>query len=158
MRELQDVLGNECVKCIHSDQEPEVNRDIIDMAVSGRINILFISPERINNKYWMDAFPKINISLVVIDEAHCISMWGHDFRPDYQKIGNFIAQIPHSNFSVLAMTATAPELVEKDIKKQMLLTHDQFTSIRGDLCRPNLHLDVVKVCNEEEKLVWLALG
>lgn len=137
--------------CIHSEQPSEMNAKIINAAINGRIKILYIAPERQNSTIWMKAAKKINISMVAIDEAHCISMWGHDFRPAFQSIIKLINLLP-SDTPVLAATATATKIVEEDIAAQI---KGDISILRGTLIRPNLKLFVIKVDSEDEKLIWL---
>jgi len=139
-------------ECINSEQEPDVNTEILEKAKNGRIKILYIAPERQENREWLDAVREMEISMVVVDEAHCISVWGHDFRSAFRRIVNLVKQLPQ-NFPVLATTATATERVAKDIQNQI---GDNASLIRGDLLRDNFQLSVVKINNEESKMAWLA--
>ncbi len=138
-------------KCINSEQSPEENSEIIEEAIQGRIKILYIAPERQENKEWIDATRQMNLSMVVIDEAHCVSVWGHDFRPSFRRIINLVNLLP-KNFPVLATTATATKRVEKDILQQV---SGGMLSLRGNLLRENFKLKVIKVKSEDEKLAWL---
>jgi len=97
-------------------------------------------------------YQEMKLSMVVIDEAHCISVWGHDFRPAFRRIVNLVESLPH-DLPVLATTATATETVAQDIIQQM----GGYTKyIRGDLMRENLILNVVRVSSEVDKLAFLA--
>ena len=138
-------------KCINSEQTQEENSHVIDEALKGRIKILYIAPERQENSDWMEATRRINLSMVVVDEAHCISVWGHDFRPAFKRIINLVNLLPQG-LPVLATTATATKRVEEDIAKQMA---GNLTIIRGNLMRENFKLFVVKVFSEDEKYIWL---
>jgi len=138
-------------KCINSEQTPEENSEIIKEAKEGEIKILYIAPERQENSEWIEATRQFKLAMVVIDEAHCISVWGHDFRPSFKRIINLVHLLP-SNFPVLATTATATKRVEKDIIQQM---GENTIATRGNLLRDNFHLRVVKVNSEDEKLAWL---
>ncbi|MBM2816700.1 MAG: Superfamily helicase [Ignavibacteria bacterium] len=139
------------VRCINSNQELEENNEIIAEAIAGNIKILYIAPERMENIDWLASTRQMNISMVVIDEAHCISNWGHDFRPAYRRIINLVNLLPIS-FPVLACTATATLRVEEDIKNQ--IGNINYT-YRGNLLRENFRLFVIKVETEEEKMAWL---
>lgn len=145
-----NALGIEA-KCINSEQTPEENSEIIEEAKEGKIKILYIAPERQENSEWIEATRQFKLAMVVIDEAHCISVWGHDFRPSFKRIINLVHLLP-SNFPVLATTATATKRVEKDIIQQM---GENTIATRGNLLRDNFHLRVVKVNSEDEKLAWL---
>jgi ATP-dependent DNA helicase RecQ len=138
-------------KCINSEQTPEENTQIINEAKQGKIKILYIAPERQENSEWIEATRQMNLSMVVVDEAHCISVWGHDFRPAFKRIINLVKLLP-KGLPVLATTATATKRVELDIAQQ--LGNSIFT-IRGNLMRNNFKLFVVKVASEDEKLIWL---
>ena len=138
-------------KCINSEQTPEENSLIMSEAQKGALKILYIAPERQENSEWIEATRGINLSMVVVDEAHCISVWGHDFRPAFKRIAKLINLLP-KGLPVLATTATATKRVEKDIEKQI---GGIISTIRGNLMRDNFRLFVVKVNSEDEKLIWL---
>ena len=138
-------------ECINSNQTDDENRQIIEDAKDNKIKILYIAPERMENIEWLQSARQMLISMVVIDEAHCISVWGHDFRPAFRRIINLVNLLPRS-FPVLATTATATRRVEEDVKNQI---GGNITSIRGSLLRPNLRLFVIKVKSEDEKMLWL---
>jgi len=138
-------------KCINSNQSIEENSQIIDDAKQGKIKILYIAPERQENSVWIEATRQMNLSMVVVDEAHCISVWGHDFRPAFKRIINLVKLLPQG-LPVLATTATATKRVEQDIVNQI---GSGITVIRGNLMRDNFRLFVIKVNSEDEKLIWL---
>lgn len=138
-------------KCINSEQTPEENSQIFADAKAGKIKILYIAPERQENSEWIEATRQMNLSMVVVDEAHCISVWGHDFRPAFRRIINLVNLLP-KGLPVLATTATATKKVEADIAQQM---GSNLTIIRGNLMRDNFKLFVIKVSSEDEKLIWL---
>ncbi len=140
------------VATINSHQEEAENAEIIAQAQQNRLDLLYIAPERMENVQWITAAKEMKIAMVVIDEAHCISVWGHSFRPTYRRIVNLIRLLPR-NFPVLATTATATTRVEQDIIEQV---GSDLLSIRGQLMRPNLRLSVIKVKDEDEKFFWLA--
>ena len=138
-------------KCINSEQTREENSSIIAQAKEGRIKILYIAPERQENPEWMEATREIDLSMVVVDEAHCISVWGHDFRPAFKRIISLVQLLP-KGLPVLATTATATPRVQSDIEQQM---GGNLSVIRGNLMRESFRLFVVKVESEDEKLIWL---
>lgn len=138
-------------KCINSEQTPEENSQIINEAKLGKIKILYIAPERQENSEWIESTRQMKLSMVVVDEAHCISVWGHDFRPAFRRIINLVKLLP-KGLPVLATTATATKRVELDIAKQI---GNNILTIRGNLMRDNFKLFVVKVSSEDEKLIWL---
>lgn len=138
-------------KCINSEQTAEDNTQIINEAKQGKIKILYIAPERQENSEWIEATRQMNLSMVVVDEAHCISVWGHDFRPAFKRIINLVKLLP-KGLPVLATTATATKRVELDVAQQI---GNNILTIRGNLMRDNFKLFVVKVSSEDEKLIWL---
>ena len=137
---------------INSEQSPEENSATIQAALNGEIKILYIAPERQENREWIEATRRMNLSMVVIDEAHTISVWGHDFRPAFRRIINLVKLLPQ-DLPVLATTATATKRVQNDIEKQI---GGQLTTIRGSLVRSNFNLYVIRVQSDDEKMVWLA--
>jgi ATP-dependent DNA helicase RecQ len=119
------------------------------------IDVLLISPERLANERFLSVvLPSIqgSIGLLVVDEAHCISDWGHDFRPDYRRIGRILRALD-PRVPVLATTATANDRVVADVAEQ--LGHDA-TVFRGPLTRRSLVLDTIVLANQAERLAWLA--
>jgi ATP-dependent DNA helicase RecQ len=138
-------------RCVNSEQTEEENTQIIEAAKRGKIKILYIAPERQNNSEWVEATRQMKLSMVVVDEAHCISVWGHDFRPAFRRIINLVNLLP-KGLPVLATTATATKQVEADIAHQM---GGDLNIIRGNLMRNNFKLFVIKVQSEDEKLIWL---
>lgn len=139
-------------QCINSEQSSDTNTDILQQAIDGKLKILYIAPERQENSEWLEKVRQMKLSMVVVDEAHCISTWGHDFRPAFRRIIGLVKLLP-GNLPVLATTATATERVQKDIVEQM---GAGLTVIRGNLVRNNFNLYVVKVNSDDEKMVWLA--
>lgn len=137
---------------INSEQSPEENSATIQAALNGEIKILYIAPERQENQEWIDATRRMKLSMVVIDEAHTISVWGHDFRPAFRRIINLVKLLPQ-DLPVLATTATATKRVQNDIEMQI---GGQLATIRGSLVRSNFNLYVIRVQSDDEKLVWLA--
>ena len=137
---------------INSEQSPEDNQEAIRKALNSQIKILYIAPERQENDDWIEATRRIKLSMIVIDEAHTISTWGHDFRPSFRRIINLVQLLP-KHLPILATTATATKRVQQDIEQQI---GGQLTTIRGNLARPNFELQVIKVHSEDEKMFWLA--
>ena len=154
MRDQVKALNNKGIpaRYINSEQSAEENSSTIQDALEGKVKILYIAPERQENMEWIEATRKMNLSMVVIDEAHTISVWGHDFRPAFRRIINLVKLLPQS-LPVLATTATATKRVQQDIEQQI---GGKLTTIRGLLVRDNFKLYVIKVHSEDEKLVWLA--
>lgn len=114
---------------------------------------LIISPERLSNERFINHLAEIrNIQLFVVDEAHSISDWGHDFRPDYQRIVKLLDNFP-DNIAILGTTATANDRVIDDIRNQL---GDDLIVVRGDLIRENLAIQINPSQSREERLAWLA--
>lgn len=137
---------------INSNQDKEENNCIIEKARRNELDLLYIAPERMENAAWISAAHEMKIAMIVIDEAHCISMWGQNFRPNYRRIVNLVRLLP-KNFPVLATTATATLRVQADIIEQ---AGGDLIPVRGQLLRPNIRLFVVNVQSEDEKFFWLA--
>jgi ATP-dependent DNA helicase RecQ len=119
------------------------------------IDVLLISPERLaNERFTRDVLPGIQgtIGLLVVDEAHCISDWGHDFRPDYRRIGRILRALD-PRVPVLATTATANDRVVEDVADQL---GQGALVLRGPLARHSLQLDAIVLTNQAERLGWLA--
>jgi ATP-dependent DNA helicase RecQ len=138
-------------KSINSEQTREENTQILEEAKQKKIKILYIAPERQENSEWIEATRQMNLSMVVVDEAHCISVWGHDFRPAFKRIINLVTLLPQG-LPILATTATATKRVEEDIANQI---GGGIIVIRGNLMRDNFKLFVIKVDSEDEKMIWL---
>ncbi len=139
---------------INSDNREAWER-IEEAVLRDEVDILLISPERLGNERFVErilAAVSDRISLLVIDEAHCISDWGHDFRPDYRRIGRIVAALP-PNLRLLATTATANDRVVQDL--QAVLGPNLAIS-RGSLNRPSLALQTIRLHSQAERLAWLA--
>ncbi len=119
------------------------------------IDILLISPERLANERFRTEILgglSLHVSLVVVDEAHCISDWGHDFRPHYRLLERFIRNMP-SNIKLLATTATANNRVVEDLENVL---GPNLRISRGDLNRPSLTLQTIRLESKAERLAWLS--
>lgn len=158
---LKALMRDQCKRCnevygipaamVSSEFSEEENRATLERAVTGKFKVIFIAPERLHNALWQTYVQKMRISMLVIDEAHCISTWGHDFRPDYRRIARLVKALP-SNVPVLALTATTNRRVEEDILQQI---GQEAGIIRGTLHRPNLYLHVVPLRDDLEKLSYI---
>ncbi|WP_309080809.1 RecQ family ATP-dependent DNA helicase [Zhihengliuella sp.] len=121
------------------------------------VDVLLVSPERLNNPRFRDEqLPELvrRMGLLVIDEAHCISDWGHDFRPDYRRIRDLIRALP-GQVPVLATTATANERVVHDVQEQLAADAGEVFVLRGPLARKSLRLGVLKLPSPRSQLAWL---
>ena len=124
------------VGMLHSAQEWEANAAVTDRARVGRLSLLYLAPERLSEPGMLALLKTCRVTRVVVDEAHCISQWGHDFRPDYRKLRAVIAAL--APVQVLAFTATADADTRADIEEQLFPTAP--TRFLGSFDRPNLHL------------------
>ncbi len=124
-------------------------RDIIlKEFASNKIQILFVTPERFKKSNFLEALKNAKISLFVVDEAHCISLWGHDFRPEYSQLAQFIKLC--GSPPVMALTATATTVVQKEICEKLNLQFPDSV-IRGGIKRNNLKLSVIETYGQREK-------
>jgi ATP-dependent DNA helicase RecQ len=133
---------------------------IQDSIRAGEVDVLLVSPERLNNPGFRDeVLPRLaaTCGLLVVDEAHCISDWGHDFRPDYRRIRTLLQDLP-TGIPVLATTATANARVTDDVAEQLgsAGTLGDVLVLRGTLDRESLRLGVVRLKTAEQRLAWLA--
>ncbi|MEU7002927.1 RecQ family ATP-dependent DNA helicase [Nonomuraea sp. NPDC046570] len=134
---------------------PESWEEVYGQVAAGMVDVLLVSPERLNNPDFRDnVLPELaeSAGLVVVDEAHCISDWGHDFRPDYRRLRTMFEELP-PGVPVLATTATANARVTRDVAEQM---GEETLVLRGALERDSLHLSVVRLPTAEQRLAWLA--
>lgn len=139
---------------INSDQSEGENVIARKEAETGKLRILFVAPEQLEDIERFKFLLTLPVSLVVIDEAHCISTWGHDFRPSYRQIVQLIRSLEKNNraVKVLGLTATANQKTEEDIKRQ-LETIKPVIVHRTGMDRPNIQLSVIPVSGIAEKLV-----
>ena len=139
------------INSTNSEQWEPVHQQI----AAGEVDVLLVSPERLNNPGFRDeVLPRLaaTCGLLVVDEAHCISDWGHDFRPDYRRIRTLLGDLP-AGVPVLATTATANARVTADVAEQL---GDDVLVLRGSLDRESLRLGVVRLKTAEQRLAWLA--
>ena len=118
--------------------------------VKGDIKLLYVTPERFTKQDFNNSISKANISLLAIDEAHCISAWGHDFRPDYTRIHEFRTLL--GTPLTIALTATATEAVQADIINKLGLSKKDIKTFHQGIRRPNLRLEAEDVIDDDEKI------
>lgn len=126
-------------------------KDILQMAVNEHLKFLYVSPERLETNLFHEYLPGMNVQLIAVDEAHCISQWGYDFRPSYLKIINFRKELP--GVPVLAVTASATALVQDDICKQLQYRNHHI--YKGSFLRPNVSFSVFKVESRINKILQI---
>lgn len=133
---------------VNSTQRVKEARETLEAIEEGRGKFIFLAPEQLRKEETIETLENANISLFVVDEAHCISEWGHDFRPDYLQLGPAIERLGHP--VVLAMTATASREVREEIAQRLEL-RDPKMFVHG-FDRPNLYLRVDRFDTEDKKL------
>lgn len=148
MKDQVDALVSHGVAAARLDSSLSVEQAQTVQAeiLSGRLKLLYVAPERLANENFRNHLKRVDISLLAVDEAHCISEWGHNFRPDYLKLSHFARELKISR--ILALTATATPAVARDIRKNFGIAEQDH--IQLSFHRPNLELHVTP-CLEEEK-------
>lgn len=124
--------------CVHGGLPPAEQSEARRGALSGRLKLLYAAPERVNAPDFLQFLSRLRLGLIAIDEAHCISEWGHDFRPDYRKLAGLRSRF--SDVPVMALTATAAERAREDIVRQLRL--DGCERFVSSFDRPNLTYSV----------------
>ncbi len=122
-------------------------RTVVEDVLGGGIKLLFVAPERLETSGFMDTLSSAGVSLIAVDEAHCISEWGHDFRPSYRRLGALRRKL---SAPVTALTATATPRVREDI--QRVLSLDRPLRVVGSFDRPNLGWYVERVDGHSAKM------
>ena len=145
-----EKMGLRCA-VINSRVKGEERDELLESIRNCQYDIIFTTPETLYSRDMKDLIPELNIRLMVIDECHCISDWGHDFRLEYSRLNRIIAALPE-NVSVLGTTATANDRVIADLKKQF--GENVFIS-RGSLFREGLHIEILRLETKAERYVWM---
>ncbi|GAO45039.1 RecQ family ATP-dependent DNA helicase [Flavihumibacter petaseus] len=134
---------------IHTGMSQREIRKTMDLALNSRIKLLYLSPERIQTRVFRDFLPELPVNMVAIDEAHCVSQWGYDFRPSYLQINTLREFLPKTPF--LALTASATPLVQKDITTQLQLRDPVI--LKGSFAREGLSYSCFEEANKLQKIV-----
>ena len=152
MKDQVDALTEKGIAAsfINSTVPNDKRRSRLDDFVYGKIKFLYVTPERFNNDDFRFKIKRAKIDLLAIDEAHCISSWGHDFRPDYSRLGE-IRKILNSPRTI-ALTATATGEVQNDIIKNLNLDNSQIEIFHQGIRRPNLRLEAEEFITDSDKI------
>ncbi len=134
---------------LNSSLNKTQTKRVMDDITSGVTKMLYVAPESLTKKEYIDFFKTVNISFFAIDEAHCISEWGHDFRPEYRNLKNIINQI--GDAPVIALTATATPKVQEDIQKTLGMTEAKV--YKDSFNRPNLFYEVRPKVNQDREII-----
>ncbi len=138
---------------INSSLDRETRTARYAEVAGGKYRLLYVTPERFRKEEFCHVISRRSVRLLAIDEAHCVSQWGHDFRPDYSRIAEIRSLL--NNPTTLALTATATARCREDIYQQLGISSDQIQLYHEGIDRPNLKLEVVRVFDEEEKLAQI---
>ena len=125
--------------CLNSSMEPDARRRVFEDLEVGNLKLLYIAPERLVQPGMLDTLAASNVSLVAIDEAHCISQWGHDFRPEYRQLKLLKKRLP--GIAIHAYTATATAQVREDMIEELELSEPEV--LVGSFDRPNLSYKIM---------------
>lgn len=124
--------------CLNSSQTPEQNRDVLAQLESGTLKLLYVAPERVVQDATLALFDRLELALFAIDECHCVSQWGHDFRPEYAQLD--VLATRYRGVPRIALTATADRTTQGDIRARLQLTHAE--TFLSSFDRPNIHYQI----------------
>jgi len=152
MQDQVDVLRKKNIPAafINSTLSKQEREKRLSDFTNGKIKLLYVTPERFRKPDFIEQIKRTKIDLLAVDEAHCISEWGHDFRPDYSRIGEFRELL--GNPLTIALTATATHNVQEDIIKKLHINKEEIKIFHQGIERPNLRLEAVDVFDDKEKL------
>ncbi|MBS1910939.1 MAG: ATP-dependent DNA helicase RecQ [Bacteroidetes bacterium] len=151
MQDQVDTLRrrNAAAAFINSTVSREERESRLEAFVAGRIKLLYVTPERFRKPEFVERIRAARVELLAVDEAHCISEWGHDFRPDYSRLGEFRKLI--GDPITIALTATATPDVQQDIIAKLGLVPDDVLLVHRGIDRPNLRLEAEEIFDEKMK-------
>ncbi len=152
MKDQVDALNAKGISAtfVNSSLQRRERLDRYDAIKSGQYDLLYVTPERFRKMEFREVLATRDVSLLAIDEAHCISEWGHDFRPDYTRVGEIRGLL--GNPTTIALTATATPDVQADIVRQLGIDCEEIKTFHEGIERPNLSLDVEHVIDDDEKV------
>ncbi|HAJ55015.1 MAG TPA: DNA helicase RecQ, partial [Lactobacillus sp.] len=152
MKDQVDALNDNDIPAtfINSTLDFQTINERLNQAKSGQIKLLYVAPERFDNDWFVQQLAATHVALFAIDEAHCISQWGHDFRPSYLNLAQVAAQLP-AHPPVIALTATATPRVSQDICQRLMIPDDGV--INTGFERDNLSFKVVRDQDEDRYLL-----
>jgi len=137
---------------LNSSQSASEQREVLDALRNGNLKLLYVAPERFRAAGFIETIKAIKLARFVVDEAHCISQWGHDFRPDYLTLKTAVEMLGHPPLT--AVTATATKRVQESIVENLGMREPQV--FIGGFDRPNLHFSVVRCANDKERISKLS--
>ena len=151
MKDQVQQLNNRHLKaaCLVSGMSGDEITGVLNSAVSGALKYLYVSPERLRNRRFIEHFRKMKVGLIAVDEAHCVSQWGYDFRPPYLKIAEIRAY--HPSVPLIALTATATPVVADDICRHLQMR--DCRRFQSSFVRPNLAYMVLHDSNKTQRLL-----
>mgnify|MGYP003627719359 CR=1 FL=1 len=152
MKDQVDALLDKGIRAtfINSSLSRQERETRYDQVANGRFDLLYVTPERFRKSDFIDVLARREVKLLAVDEAHCISEWGHDFRPDYTRLKEFRRIV--GDPATIALTATATPDVQQDIVRQLGLEPDDVAMFHEGIDRPNLEITVEEVWGTDEKL------
>ncbi len=152
--QVDDLVAKGVSATFVNSSLPRVERNQrYEQIAAGEFDLLYVAPERFRKADFCEVLSIRTIVLLAVDEAHCISEWGHDFRPDYTRVGEIRQSL--GSPTTIALTATATPDVQSDIIRQLGLPSKSIRCFHEGIDRPNLSLDVVRVWDDDEKLEWI---
>jgi ATP-dependent DNA helicase RecQ len=154
VEKLREVPGMTAAAALVSGMDAGSQEDVLRDAVAGKVKLLYVSPERLRDPRFQAVLPRLPLVQLVIDEAHCISTWGHDFRPDFLEIARLLTQRRRADrLPVHALTATATPRVQEEIKDRLEMGKDghEVVTLSGDFVRKNLVYRVYRVPKAQER-------